>query len=184
MKNACRLIIYGAFLIGMMSCSTSKPHLSKSKPRNSRIVKSSPTTPKRQGQEYSTKNKKYNSDFSVLADDLIGTPYKYGGKSRSGFDCSGLVSYVYKKVGVDLPGSSSMMSKRGKAIRRSDAGPGDLIFFHRNGTVYHVSMVVEKEQEDIWVVHSTSSRGVIKENIFASSYWSSKQYSIRSIINK
>jgi cell wall-associated NlpC family hydrolase len=71
---------------------------------------------------------------------LIGVRYVYGGSSpRSGFDCSGLVRYVYGHFGVTLPHSSYAQFGRGRRISRSSLRPGDLVFFDGLG---HVGMYV------------------------------------------
>ena len=63
-------------------------------------------------------------------------PYRYGGSSPSGgFDCSGLVAYVYGKLGVRLPHNAAAQYAYGRAIDRSHVLPGDLVFFHGLGHV-------------------------------------------------
>ena len=64
-----------------------------------------------------------------LAKSLIGSPYRYGGESPSGFDSSGLVQYVFRKQGVDLPRRVSQQVKVGTAVSRSNLQIGDLVFF-------------------------------------------------------
>ncbi|MDO4879041.1 MAG: C40 family peptidase [Neisseria sp.] len=75
--------------------------------------------------------------------DLIGTPYRWGGSNDSGFDCSGMVQYIYKNaVNVNLPRSSRDMAAASRTIRRQDLQTGDLVFFDTagNGTVSHVGL--------------------------------------------
>lgn len=62
----------------------------------------------------------------------LGLRYKWGGSSRSGFDCSGFVQYVYKKAGVNLPRSSSQMQRA--TTRTSNPRPGDLVFYNYPAT--------------------------------------------------
>ena len=58
----------------------------------------------------------------------IGTPYVYGGSSPSGFDCSGLVQYCYKQVGVSLPRTTSEQINAGSSVTQANLKVGDLVF--------------------------------------------------------
>ena len=69
------------------------------------------------------------SDAVDLASTFMGTPYVWGGESPKGFDCSGLVQYVYKQLGVDLPRHSSDQAKAGVPVAIADLKKGDLVFF-------------------------------------------------------
>ncbi|MGC4943781.1 C40 family peptidase [Kribbella sp. DT2] len=72
---------------------------------------------------------------------LKGTPYRYGGTSTKGFDCSGYTGYVYKKAGKTLPRTSRQQYSATKHISRAAAKPGDLVFFKSGGGgVYHVGI--------------------------------------------
>jgi cell wall-associated NlpC family hydrolase len=72
----------------------------------------------------------------------LGVPYVYGGRTPSGFDCSGLTAYVYGRQGVKLPGSSAQQAKSGRLIRKRNLRPGDLVFFCTAGgrQVSHVGL--------------------------------------------
>ncbi len=72
---------------------------------------------------------------------LKGTPYRYGGTTTRGFDCSGYTGYVYKKAGKKLPRTSRAQYSATKHISRASAKPGDLVFFKSGGGgVYHVGI--------------------------------------------
>lgn len=70
----------------------------------------------------------------------LGVPYVWAGDDPSGFDCSGLVMYVYAKLGVDLPHSSRMQYGCGTHVSRGQLEPGDLVFF--GSPIHHVGMYV------------------------------------------
>jgi cell wall-associated NlpC family hydrolase len=105
----------------------------------------------------------------------LGAKYKYGGISpKEGFDCSGLVYYAAISNKIDLPRSSSSLADAAPHINWKSAGPGDLLFFGERGKVNHVAIIEKKRSNELWVIHSTSSRGVISENVLSSSYWNKR----------
>lgn len=69
-----------------------------------------------------------------------GDPYRYGATGPNAFDCSGLTSFAYKRVGKALPRTSSMQRSATKRIRAGQARRGDLVFFHGSSGVYHVGL--------------------------------------------
>lgn len=104
----------------------------------------------------------------------IGTPYKYGGTTRSGMDCSGLLLNSFNAVKVNLPRSSEAQSKVGTEIKMSELKPGDLVFFatgNKKKEITHVGLVtVVKSKDDIKFIHASSSLGVVETNLFAEYY--------------
>ena len=70
----------------------------------------------------------------------LGAPYRWGAAGPSAFDCSGLVSWAYKKVGVSLPRTSRAMSRVGSPVSKSALRPGDLVFFYT--PVSHVGIYI------------------------------------------
>jgi cell wall-associated NlpC family hydrolase len=72
---------------------------------------------------------------AAIARRMVGVPYRWGGSSPSGFDCSGLVMFAYGRLGVTLPHSSYELFRVGRTVGRWALRPGDLVFFHGGGHV-------------------------------------------------
>lgn len=96
--------------------------------------------------QFSGKN--VGGSAAKTAKKYLGTPYVYGGKTPSGFDCSGLASYVFKRHGVDIPRTSYSQAKVGRPVRKRNLRAGDLVFFKTNGgsRVSHVGIYLGKDK--------------------------------------
>lgn len=117
-----------------------------------------------------------------MAKSLINSKYKYGGKGPKQFDCSGFTQFVYKNsINVKLAPSSKLQAKQGIKVNKKEALPGDLIFFKRSGKINHVGVIYKVDKNSLWVIHSTSSKGVILEDLNQSSYWKNKISSIKRV---
>lgn len=104
-----------------------------------------------------------------------GLQYSLGSSSLdNGFDCSGFVRYVLNYFDYKTSRSSSDQYKEGTSIPVALARKGDLVFFGDKKNVSHVAMVVSNDDKGLVVVHSTCSRGIVKENITESAYWKPK----------
>ena len=133
---------------------------------------------------YSYENRTSNIEVVQLrewitgyAQNFTGITYHYAGRSpRTGFDCSGFTSYIMQEFDVKVSCASATQSKQGVQISLDEVLPGDLVFFGspKSGHIQHVAMVVECGSDGIICVHSTSSRGVVVENISTSKYWKPK----------
>lgn len=78
----------------------------------------------------------------AVALDQVGVPYRYGGSSPNGFDCSGLVHYSYEAAGVNVPRTTGQLWSEARIVNGNDVRPGDLLFFSIEGKMSHVGMYV------------------------------------------
>lgn len=85
-------------------------------------------------------------DAVGLVKQYLGTPYVWGGENPGGFDCSGLLQYVWGKVGVQIPRVSQAQWKAGKAVSRAGLRPGDAVFFGSRNGPGHVGMFIGNGQ--------------------------------------
>ncbi len=113
------------------------------------------------------------NDILFRAIGLVGTPYRWGGNTpASGFDCSGLVDYIYRTAaGISLPRTSRDMSvMEGRKIRRmTQLASGDLVFFDISGSISHVGVYVGKGR----FVHAPNSGGTVRLDDIDGPYWRS-----------
>lgn len=111
----------------------------------------------------------------------IGTPYKYGGHSKDGTDCSGLVMELFLKVyNIRLPRSSAMQQEYARPLANGDLQQGDLVFFATGGDknrVSHVGLYTGAGK----MIHASSSRGVIESDL-AQPYWVRTRHSNGRIV--
>lgn len=164
MKN--KLILIAIVLI-LTSCSStvrfgSNNHNEESKPKSSQKSidkKGLSNKPTEEIRKYSKKDIR----FKIIeeANNWIGTPYKWGGESKYGVDCSGFVQEVYKKVGLKIPRTSNEQFNYSKIINLQDKNIGDLIFFMKNNKIYHVGIYYGDNQ----IIHSSSTHGVVIQPI-------------------
>jgi murein DD-endopeptidase len=90
---------------------------------------------------------------AATATRLVGAPYRYGGSTPKGFDCSGLVYYSYRQAGQVVPRSSTAQFNAARRISLNDAQPGDLLFFASRKSVDHVAIYLGGNK----FVHAPSS---------------------------
>jgi len=100
-----------------------------------------------------------------------GTPYRAAGADPSGFDCSGLVQYVFWQHGVAMPRTVAEQFRAGRQVDDDGIQPGDLVFFRIGaGMVSHVGIAVGGGQ----FVHAPKERGTVRVESLAAPYWATR----------
>lgn len=99
---------------------------------------------------------------------MVGAPYRYGGSSPSGFDCSGLVSYAYRSAGIRVPRTSSEQFRQSDRVSFQNLQPGDLLFFRLSPPkVSHVAIY----DRDGRFIHAPSSGQRVSYASLDNPYW-------------
>lgn len=119
------------------------------------------------------------SELLLRALGLVGVPYRYGGRSpETGFDCSGLVHYVFSGAGLFLPRRAQDMSRVGEPVRRRDLSPGDLVFFDTLREPYsHVGIYLGENR----FIHAPSNGGRVEIVSMTERYWTRRYNGARRV---
>ncbi|MDX1438974.1 MAG: NlpC/P60 family protein [Rubricoccaceae bacterium] len=113
-----------------------------------------------------------------VSDDWLGTPYRWGGNTRRGIDCSAFVQTIMKDaLEIDITRTTASQVHEGESVRREDLLPGDLVFFRRRGT-RHVGIYLGNSE----FIHSSSRRGVIISDM-SSGYYDRHFWTARRVID-
>ena len=137
--------------------------------------------------EAETVNNKTSSKAEKIvtyAKTFEGVRYEFGGTTKRGMDCSGLVFTAFKHQNVLLPRISRDMAKRGKRINLNEVTEGDLLFFKTNkrqAKINHVGLVVSTNKKSIEFIHSTTSKGVIT-SLLSENYWNKAFIEARRVL--
>lgn len=138
----------------------------------------SPPAPMKESRGVLSQDKRQDVVIQSMA--MLDRNYTYGGKKlHTGFDCSGLVSFVYKQsAGVTLQGSAADMAKRTRPIDAQSAQPGDLVFFNTLGTPNsHVGIYIGSGK----FIHSANERTGVRQERLDNSYWSKRFEGFRTL---
>jgi len=117
-------------------------------------------------------------DLKVAVNEVIGTPYKWGGTTTEGFDCSGFILHIFNQFKIELPRTSKEQSLFGTLVEQVDLMPGDLVFFNTDGKgVSHAGIYLGNDQ----FAHSSSSKGVIISKL-SDTYYKQRYTGARRVI--
>ena len=138
----------------------------------------------------SSRRSKIKAQVSAVietARSYTGTPYKWGGTTRAGIDCSALTGHAYEAINIPLPRTADAQALKGEKIKKmGELQPGDLVFFatgKKRRKITHVGIVTEvKAKDNVKFIHASTSLGVVETNIY-SDYYIKRFRGARRIIN-
>lgn len=177
-KAALAVVISAMFI----SCGSSK-NVSASKNKSSKSVAKAENLRKLDSE---FDGKIPGSVKSILkdAERYLGVPYKFGGNTSSGFDCSGFTVKVFQENNMTLPRRSSDQADSGKSVDIKTVKPGDLLFFATAGgsRVSHVGIVYNIENDgEVKFIHASTSKGVIISSL-NEKYWNKAYLSAKRVL--
>lgn len=181
MKKYVFLIIIA---VGLTNCKSSKrPKVVTKKSKVEQRDDSKAT-----GVSTNNSDKKYISKSDKIikySKQFLGTRYKWGGTTKRGMDCSGLVFESFNAHQIYLPRISRDMAKKGTQIKLRETLKGDLLFFktgrNRRNSINHVGLVVEIKNNAIFFIHATTSKGVIISSL-NDDYWKNSFVEVRRVL--
>ena len=134
------------------------------------------TAPAARSSAYARLSAEQSSDIAIHALGLVGTPYRFGGNTpEGGFDCSGLIGYVYNsRAGVAPPRTVALLSGFGASVPEDELRTGDLVVFG-GGRPTHAGIYVGEGR----FVHAPSRGGTVRLDHLRSRYWAQQSASYR-----
>ncbi len=131
------------------------------------------------------KHNKTIDNILTEAQTYLGTPYRYGGMTRNGIDCSAFVLSVFgAAAGLTLPRVAASQSQEGESVEKENLQKGDLIFFSHGRRISHVGIVEDVTEEgEVKFIHAATSKGVMISSL-NDSYWGPKFRFAKRVINE
>ncbi|TXD83490.1 NlpC/P60 family protein [Subsaximicrobium wynnwilliamsii] len=161
-----RLFAFILLLCFCLSSCKSKSNVVTKKHRSTKTVANNRTSP-------SADTPKNIANIIDYAKTFEGTRYKYGGTTKRGMDCSGLIYTTFQKENIYMPRTTDGLSKEGDWVDVNDVKEGDLLFFatsKNSRSVNHVGIVTATRPGFVEFIHSSSSRGVMRSTL-SERYW-------------
>lgn len=170
MTIANRYALFFILILFIAGCNTSRNPASTRKSGTTKWQKPSPT--KRAEKPKVPLDKV--AQIIETARSFTGTPYRWGGTTRAGMDCSGLMMVSFQSAGISLPRTSDAQSQYGKKSSLEALKVGDLVFFAANkgnGKISHVGLVTEVNgKREVKFIHASTKLGVVENNIYSDYY--------------
>ena len=169
---ACCLIYIVVFIAGCASPAPKQPS----------------ATPTKSSPKVTSTNKKYKRSTPVtyskgqqivsIAKSMVGSPYKYGGASPKGFDCSGLVYYTHQQLNITVPRTTKQQAAHSQSKQLSSAKPGDILFFKIYGSsVSHVGIYAGNNQ----FIHAPKSGKRVSYASIEDPFWKKRLVKVGSL---
>ncbi len=151
---------------------TAKKQLLSSFKDETYVAKSLETALKNEEIAKANRFSKKIDEILTEAESYLGTPYRYGGTTRRGIDCSAFVLSVFgAATGINLPRVAAAQAKEGESVSKDQLQKGDLVFFSHGRGIAHVGIVEDVNEEgEVKFIHAATSRGVMVSSL-NDRYW-------------
>lgn len=174
MTNIEKYLLSLFMIMGLSGCSSFASTYSSKQPAMTELTAAASAS---SGAEIDLQNRgEVRAQLLKQLEEWQGVPYRYGGLSKQGVDCSGFTYLTFaEQFGIRLPRTTRSQVKKGIEVDQSELLPGDLIFFNTGYQQRHMGVYVGKKQ----FIHASSSRGVMISRLdnpyWQSAYWHSRR---------